>query len=223
MAQRGPHRSSCHFLYRVEPHHQSAGKLDRLFGSRTHDGGGQLPFVERGPASATQRLGRTALGTASAPIPTGTQNTAAAGYTTTQYGPNGTPGNQLINEAAFRIPLPCSANPAANPAYGIGESLECYGNAGAGDLVAVPGTGVLNFDMTFQKAIPLKSEQSSLVFRLELYNAFNHTNFSSWDINPSYDWNNWKNGALVQTNSDLGRYTGAMNPRQMSLSLRLQF
>ncbi|SPE29724.1 hypothetical protein SBA3_1590006 [Candidatus Sulfopaludibacter sp. SbA3] len=28
---------------------------------------------------------------------------------------------------------------------------------------------------------------------------------------------------LQQTNANLGRYTSALNPRQMSLSLRLQF
>ena len=139
------------------------------------------------------------------------------------YGANGTPGNQLINEAAFQIPNPCSLTAAANPRYGQGESMECFGNAGAGSLINVPGTRVSNFDMTFSKSFPLKSERRLLMFRAEMYNIFNHTDFSSWNIGPSYDWSNWLNGNLVQTSSSLGRYSAALNPRQMSMSLRFQF
>jgi len=142
---------------------------------------------------------------------------------TSGYGPNGTPGNQLINEAAWQIPFPCSATAASNPIYGVGESTECFGNAGPGSLVNVPGTRVLNFDMTFQKTFPIKSEKRVLLFRAEMYNIFNHAQFSSWNISSSYDWSNWKNGLLVQTNSSLGRYSATLNPRQMSLSLRFQF
>ena len=139
------------------------------------------------------------------------------------YGPNGTPGNQLINESAFQIPFPCSYTPASTPQLGIGESMECFGNAGAGSLVTVPGTRTNNWDMTFSKNFPLKSEKRMLMFRAEMYNIFNHTQFNGWSIGPSYDWNNWKNGVSVQTASGLGRYTGALNPRQMSMSLRFQF
>jgi hypothetical protein len=158
----------------------------------------------------------------SAPIPAGTQG-GPTGYTTTQYAANGSAGNQIINEAAWQIPFPCSATPAANPVYGVGESLECYGNAGGGNPINVPGTRVLNFDMTFSKNFPLKSERRVLIFRAEMYNIFNHPDFSGWNISPSYDWNNWKNGVLVQTSNSLGRYNGTLNPRQMSMSLRLQF
>ena len=139
------------------------------------------------------------------------------------YGANGTPGNQLINEAAWQIPYPCSATPAADPHYGIGQSLACFGNAGAGSLINVPGTRVTNFDMTFSKNFPLKNEARVLIFRAEMYNIFNHASFSGYNIGPSYDWSNWKNGALVQTSNTLGRYTSTLNPRQMSMSLRLQF
>jgi hypothetical protein len=33
----------------------------------------------------------------------------------------------------------------------------------------------------------------------------------------------WQQGVLEQTNTNLGRYTAALNPRQISLSLRLLF
>jgi hypothetical protein len=177
-----------------------------------------------GQSAESNGLGAAAVGQASAPIPAGLQE-GAAGYTTTQYAanPNGSAGNQLINEAAWTIPYPCSNTAAANPVYGVGQSLECYGNAGGGSPVKVPGTQTLNFDMTFSKSFPLKSEKQALIFRAEMYNIFNHPQFDSFDIAPSYDWNNWKNGVLVQTSNSLGRYTGTLNPRQMSLSLRFRF
>ena len=139
------------------------------------------------------------------------------------YGPNGTPGNQLINESAFQIPYPCSYTPASTPQLGIGENMECFGNAGAGNIITIPNTRTNNWDMTFSKNFPLKSEKRVLLFRAEMYNIFNHTQFNGWNISPTYDWNNWKNGLYVQTASGLGRYTGTLNPRQMSMSLRFQF
>jgi hypothetical protein len=80
-----------------------------------------------------------------------------------------------------------------------------------------------NWDMTFSKSFPLKSEQRVIIFRAEMYNIFNHTQFSSATITPSYSWPLWQNGVLEQTNAGLGRYTGALSPRQMSMSLRFQF
>ena len=47
--------------------------------------------------------------------------------------------------------------------------------------------------------------------------------FNSWNIGPQYDWRNWLQGKLVQTNANLNRFTGTMNPRQMSMSLRFTF
>ena len=73
------------------------------------------------------------------------------------------------------------------------------------------------------KTFPLKSEKRVIVFRAEMYNIFNHAQFAGNSITPSYDYANWKNGILVQSNSGLGRYTSTLNPRQMSMSLRLQF
>ena len=142
---------------------------------------------------------------------------------TSNIGPNGTPGNQLLNMAAFVIPYPCSWTPAADPHYGIGQSMSCFGNAGAGSIITIPHTRMNNWDMTFQKNFPLKSESRVIMFRAEMYNIFNHTQFNGANISPTYDWSSWQKGVLVQTNSNLGRYTSALNPRQMSLSLRLRF
>jgi len=170
-------------------------------------------------------VGSVPLQGGSVALPAGTQSNSG-GYTTTQYAanPNGSAGNQIVNVASsLTIPFPCSATAASNPIYGVGENMECFGNAGGGSLWNIPHTRVDNWDMTFSKNFPLKSERRVLLFRAEMYNVFNHTQFSGWNIGPSYDWQNWKNGVLVQTNNSLGRFNGTLNPRQMSMSLRFQF
>jgi hypothetical protein len=136
---------------------------------------------------------------------------------------NGTPGNQLLNESAFVIPFPCSWTPGPTPQQGIGQSLSCFGNAGPGNIIPLPGTRMFNNDITFTKAFPLKGERRQLQFRAEMYNIFNHTQFTAANISPQYSWPLWQTGVLQQTNANLGRYTAAANPRQMSMSLRLQF
>ena len=136
---------------------------------------------------------------------------------------NGTPGNQLLNESAFVIPYPCSYTPGSTPQQGIGESMECYGNAGAGSLIAIPGTQMFNNDMTLTKVFPIKSERRVIMFRVEAYNVFNHTQFTAANITPTYSWPLWQTGVLEQTNVNLGRYTAALSPRILSLSMRFQF
>jgi hypothetical protein len=136
---------------------------------------------------------------------------------------NGTPGNQILNMSAFVIPYPCSYKPGPTPQQGVGETMECYGNAGAGSLIPLPGTRMFNSDVTLSKSFPLKGERRQLIFRAEAYNVFNHTQFTAANITPSYSWPLWQAGILEQTNANLGRYTAALNPRQMSMSVRLQF
>jgi hypothetical protein len=186
----------------------SIGQTAQTTGLRATSVGSPTPALGTGPSALQEEAG-------------GVSST----FSTTYYAanPNGSPGNQLINEAAFTEPFPCSATPAANPIYGVGENMECFGNAGAGSLINEPKTGVLNFDMTFTKNFPLKSEKRVLRFQWEAYNIFNHPQFTGGNLGPSYDWNNWKNGVLVQTSSTLGRMTGTLNPRQMAMSLHLVF
>jgi hypothetical protein len=152
-----------------------------------------------------------------------TTGTASGTPSTSSYPLNGNPGNQLINTAAFTIPYPCSQTAQADPHYGVGENLSCLGNAGAGSLVNVPGTRVSNLDMTFTKNFPLKHEGRNFQFRAEMYNLPNHTQFNTYNITPSYDWRNWLQGRLVQTNASLNRMQSTLNPRQMEMSLRLVF
>ena len=107
---------------------------------------------------------------------------------------------------------------------GIGQSLSCFGNAGPGSIIPLPGTRLFNCDVTLSKSFPLGREsRKELMFRAEIYNLFNHTQFTAANISPTYSWPLWQQGILQQTNANLGRYTAAANPRQMSMSLRLQF
>jgi hypothetical protein len=122
-----------------------------------------------------------------------------------------------FNTSAFLPPAPCSA---AN------HSVACFGNAGAGNLMKIP-TWVNNWDMTLAKTFRLK-EKYQFVFRAEAYNVWNHTQFSSINTTIQYDLASYQNwiagtGPLVQSNNQLGRYTGTLAPRRMAFTLRFQF
>ena len=78
--------------------------------------------------------------------------------------------------------------------------------------------------MTFTKRFPFKSEQRQLLFRAEMYNIFNHTQFLGARHRPVLHWAAYKaDGTLVPTNGSTGRYNSAAAPRIMSLALRFQF
>ncbi len=89
-----------------------------------------------------------------------------------------------------------------------------FGNAGLGLLY---GPGVNNWDLAISKRFRLFSEGRYLQFRTELFNAFNHTQFSGLNSTARFD----KNG--VQTDPLFGAYTSAYKPRNIQLSLRLAF
>jgi hypothetical protein len=114
---------------------------------------------------------------------------------------------QNFNTAAFALPPACSWT---------NQSLACFGNAGINYL---RGPGINNWDMTFAKAIPLGlGEGRILRFRGEFYNIWNHTQFSGVNSGAIFNPNT---GA--QTNANFGAYNASRAPRQISLSLRLQF
>ena len=103
----------------------------------------------------------------------------------------------------------------------MGQSISCYGNAGAGSLIALPGTRMFNNDLTLTKVFSLKNERCRSNSGQRPTTP--STKFTAANITPSYSWPLWQTGALQQTNSRLGRYTAAANPRQMFMSLRFQF
>jgi hypothetical protein len=95
---------------------------------------------------------------------------------------------EWFNTAAFAAP---------SPGY--------FGNAAPGSIL---GPGVINFDMALYKDFRIK-ERHAIEFRAELFNIFNHTNFSS--VSTAFGSGNF------------GQVTGARDPRIAELSLRYQF
>ena len=89
-----------------------------------------------------------------------------------------------------------------------------FGNAPK-DVIRLPGTN--NWDISIFKNIPLMNERRRLQFRLELYNAFNHTQFSAVDTAARFD------AAGNQVSTSFGSVTAAREARLMQMSLRLTF
>jgi len=89
-----------------------------------------------------------------------------------------------------------------------------FGNAPK-DVFRNPGTQ--NWDFSLFKNIPLKSESRRLQFRWEMYNAFNHTQWSGIDTTARFD------ASGNQVNARFGQVTGARAARVMQGSLRLTF
>ena len=79
------------------------------------------------------------------------------------------------------------------------------------------GPGINNWDLAVSKRFPLFSERRYVQFRTELFNAWNHTQFSGQDATARFD----KNG--VQTDPNFGVYTSAFKPRNIQLSLKVVF
>jgi hypothetical protein len=109
--------------------------------------------------------------------------------------------SQIFNASCFGMP-----------------AVGTFGNAGNGYLT---NPGFQNWDMSLGKKIPIGlGERHSLQFRLEGYNTFNHTNYSS--VNSTIRINS-KTGAITNLASGLGDYTGTRPARIMALSLRFAF
>ena len=80
------------------------------------------------------------------------------------------------------------------------------------------GPGIENVDLTMFKNFPLGgTKEKNIQFRVEAYNAFNHTQFTSVDTGARF------NAAGQQINGSFGSYTAAGNPRRMQLGLKFAF
>jgi hypothetical protein len=89
------------------------------------------------------------------------------------------------------------------------------GNA-AKDLFRLPGTN--NWDISLFKNFNLAREgRVRMQYRLEMYNAFNHTQFTGVDTTARFDANN------NQVNALFGSYTAAANARRIVMGLKLNF
>jgi hypothetical protein len=81
-----------------------------------------------------------------------------------------------------------------------------YGNAGRS---TIPGPGSLDWDLSFQKTIPLR-ERHRIEFRADFFNILNHANLGA----PATTFN---------TTQSFGRITSTGGARVTQLALRYEF
>ena len=95
--------------------------------------------------------------------------------------------------------------------------LPAVGTFGNAARTEVRGPGINNWDLSLFKNFPIH-EQFRFQFRWEMYNAFNHTQYSSLDTTARFDG---KTGNQISTT--FGQFTATRNPRQMQFALRFYF
>jgi hypothetical protein len=92
--------------------------------------------------------------------------------------------------------------------------LRSFGNAGVG-IMRNPSWN--NWDMSFSKRIPIKSEERYFQLRGEFYNIWNHAQFNGYDNGARF------NAAGQQINANFGALNSTRDPRKVQLSLRFMF
>jgi hypothetical protein len=95
-----------------------------------------------------------------------------------------------------------------------GPGFNDFGNAPI-DVFREPG--IANWDVTIYKRFPLGSERFRLRLGFEFYNILNHTQWENVDNSARFD------SEGNQVNGQFGQVVSSRDPRQMQLSLRLQF
>ncbi len=95
--------------------------------------------------------------------------------------------------------------------------LPAVGTLGNAAKTLIRGPGVNNWDVAASKNFSLR-ERVNLQLRGELYNAFNHTQFSGLDTGARFDP---KTGE--QVNMRFGQCTAARSPRVIQLAMRINF
>jgi len=94
--------------------------------------------------------------------------------------------------------------------------LPAVGTVGNSAKTLFRGPGANNWDLVTYKQFPIH-ESVRIEFRWELYNAFNHTQFSNVDTTARFT------PAGVQANPTFGQLSAAANPRLMQFALRFYF
>lgn len=150
-----------------------------------------------------------------------------SGITTFQTGAPFTPGFTTTDGANIsgssdgaRVLVVGNPKAAAQPGYFYNTAAfgrpapETFGNAGTN---VVYGPGVNNWDISVGRRFRPWSERSSMLFRTELFNAWNHTQFSSTYNTARF------NPQGQQTDSTFGQFSAARSARIIQLSVRAVF
>lgn len=95
-------------------------------------------------------------------------------------------------------------------------ALPGIGTYGNSERYPVRGPGINNWDLAIFKDFPIL-ERIRTQLRWEIYNAFNHTQFSSFNSTATFT------PTGQQVNPQLGEYTAARSARRMQFALRLNF
>jgi hypothetical protein len=94
--------------------------------------------------------------------------------------------------------------------------MPARGTVGNSAKTLIRGPGMNNWDTAVFKNFPIR-DRLRLQFRWEMYNAFNHTQFSNVDSTARFDPQG------KQVNARFGEMTAARDPRQMQFALRFIF
>lgn len=122
-----------------------------------------------------------------------------------------TPRCQVIGDLRGTVTVPGTLfNTGAVALPSVGN----IGNAGLGQLV---GPGFQNWDATMTKTIPLGNEKRVIKVAAQAYNAFNHTQFSTWGTSAAF------NAAGANTTASFGFPTAARPARILAFSARVEF
>jgi hypothetical protein len=89
-----------------------------------------------------------------------------------------------------------------------------FGNAGVGIL---RGPGINNWDVSIGKRLPLFTEGRYIQFRTEMFNTWNHTQFSGLYTTARFD------ASGNQVDPNFGAYSSARAARTIQLSLKVVF
>jgi hypothetical protein len=107
------------------------------------------------------------------------------------------------------ISIPTTAQSSATPGLGTASLKKIF-----------TGPGLNNWDISVFKDFYIGENKSrSLELRMETYNTFNHTQFST--VNTAASFN--AAGVLTNAATGLGTYTAANNPRTMQFTGRFKF
>jgi hypothetical protein len=205
-AQYHPQRLAINYSYELP-----FGKHDGLVGKLANGWSvaGVTVIQDGTPLTITDSRGGTVYGS---PDPSSATAGPTAQYAAGMGASNiGNPGN---DQARLGCPntVTCTGwfNRAAFGAEPVIGTATGWGNSGFGTIL---GPGQFNFDMNFQKVTKVGGirEDGTLVFRTELFNVFNHPQFS--------------NPAVVDVSkANFGQITSSsVNPRLIQFALKYQF
>jgi hypothetical protein len=199
-----PHRFTVTYTYQF-PYADGTGFLKRMFGGWSWSGvtviqNGSPLTITDGSGGTVYFAGTSGVVSANAQFAPGMEpaNVKNPGDLSDLVGSCMNGGACYLNKSAFtKVP-----NTGAS-----GDTL--WGNSGYGIVL---GPGQHNWDMTLQKTTRVGgiSEDATLLFRAEFFNAFNHPQFT----NPNTDFNSGNLGLITKS---------SVNPRLIQFVLKYQF